>query len=228
VATGCGANGGYAEYIVVPQAAAFAIPEVFADEEAAPLLCAGGVGFRALRMAAISDGQTLGFYGFGASAHLVLAMARHRYPNSMMCVITRTREKQRFARELGAHWAGPPGSSPPRAFDAVIDTTPVWSAIAEGLELLAPGGRMVVNAIRKTDGDKDALLRIGYDTHLWMEKNLVTVANVTGADISAALEQAAEIPLRPTVQTYPLEEANQALTDLAIGAGKGAKVLTLW
>jgi propanol-preferring alcohol dehydrogenase len=226
-ATGRDAHGGYAEYMVAPAGSVYPIPEAFADTEAAPLLCAGGVGYRSLRLAGLRDGRTLGFYGFGASAHLVIQMARHEYPSARLCVFTRSASKQEFARELGAHWAGAPGDEPPEPFDALIDTTPVWRAIEEGMRVLAPGGRLVVNAIRKEDEDKEALLGVQYLSHVWLEKELISVANVTPADIRRALEVAALVPIRPTVETYPLEAANRALVELKEGVGRGAKVLVV-
>lgn len=226
-ATGRDVDGGYAERIVVPERSAYPIPERFTDEEAAPLLCAGGVGYRSLRRTNLREEGILGFFGFGASAHLVLQMARHEYPDAGLFVFTRSNEKQDFARSLGADWAGPPGSDPPELLDAIIDTTPVWGPVVEGLRLLLPGGRLVVNAIRKEDGDKEALARMDYQNHLWLEKELTTVANVTRDDIRRALEVAAEIPIRPTVERYPLEEANRALRELKEGRGRGAKVLTI-
>lgn len=225
VSTGRDANGGYAEYMVVPETSAYPISEIYGDGEAAPLLCAGGVGYRALRLAGISDGQSLGLYGFGASAHLVLQMARYLYPSSHLAVVTRSKDKQDFALKLGADWAGPPGSTPPEPLDALIDTTPVWSAVVEGLERLAPAGRLVVNAIRKEDRDKSELSRLSYATHLWNEKQLTTVANVTRADIADALKVCAEASIYPTVEHYPLRDANRALVDLKFGSSMGAKVL---
>jgi propanol-preferring alcohol dehydrogenase len=226
-ATGRDANGGYAEYMTAPEASAYPIPEVFGDAEAAPLLCAGGVGYRSLARTGLTDGQTLGFFGLGASAHLVVQMARYEYPNARLFVFTRSAEKQGFARHLGADWAAAPGTEPPAPLDAIIDTTPVWQPIEQGLRMLAPGGRMVINAIRKEDADKSALLGLDYGRHLWMEKELTTVANVTRGDIRRALEVAARIPIRPTVETYALEDANQALGELKAGHGRGAKVLAI-
>lgn len=250
VATGRDVNGGYAEYMVVPEDSAFPIPEVFTDEQAAPLLCAGAVGYRSLRLADIENGQSLGFYGFGVSAHLVLQMAGHRYPDSKLSVISRSAAKQKLARNLGADWAGPPGSklpglmppgsvfpraaapsarsggaTSPIQLDAIIDTTPLWRPIEEGMRLLAPGGKLIVNAIGKIDTDKAALSDIHYQSHLWMEKQLISVANVTRSDIREALKLAAEIPIRPTIEPYQLEDANRALYELNAGIGRGAKVL---
>ncbi|MFP4068116.1 MAG: zinc-dependent alcohol dehydrogenase family protein [Spirochaetota bacterium] len=226
-ATGRDADGGYAEYVVVPERSAHPIPDVFEDSEAAPLLCAGAVGYRALLRANLSPDGTLGFFGFGASAHLVLQMARHLYPEARMFVFTRSGVKQRFARSLGAHWAGAPGSEPPEALDAAIDTTPVWEPILEALRILAPGGRLVVNAIRKEGYDRQKLAEIDYARHLWEEKELTTVANVTREDIRHALETAAEVPVHPTVKPYTLREAGRALIDLKYGRTTGAGVLII-
>jgi propanol-preferring alcohol dehydrogenase len=226
-ATGRDANGGYAEYLTVPERSAYPIPDAFGDTEAAPLLCAGGVGYRALALSGMEDGRALGFYGFGASAHLVIQMARHEYPNARICVFTRSRSKESFARELGADWAGEPGSDPPVALDAIIDTTPVWTPLEQGLRVLAPGGRFVINAIRKRGTDKAVLAQLEYERHLWMEKEIKSVANVTPHDVRSALRIAAEIAIKPTVTTYPLEEANRALADLKEGKGHGALVLVV-
>ena len=227
LATGRDADGGYAEYMRVPEEFAHPIPPMISAAEAAPLLCAGGVGYRSLRLAGIQNGGTLGFYGLGASAHLVIQMARHEYPDASLYVFTRSESKQEFARGLGADWSGAPGDEPPSLMDAVIDTTPVWRPIEEGLRLLGPGGRLVVNAIRKINADRDALGDIHYHTHLWMERELTTVANVTREDIRRALAVAAEIPIRPTVETYGLEDANRALVELKESEGRGAKVLVM-
>ena len=151
-ATGRDANGGYAEYMIVPEAFTYPIPAAFSDAEAAPLLCAGAVGYRSLRLAGLQDGQRLGLTGFGASAHLVLQAARRLYPNSPVFVFSRSEGEQAFARELGAAWAGDTGASAPQPLNAIIDTTPVWQPVVEALRNLAPGGRLVINAIRKEEG----------------------------------------------------------------------------
>ena len=153
-ATGRDVNGGYAEYMVVPADSAFRIPDSFTDAEAAPLLCAGAIGYRSLKLSGIQDGQSLGLTGFGASAHLVLKMASHRYPGSKVYVFARSEKEQEFARELGATWAGSTEDSPGDLLDAIIDTTPVWKPVVEALKNLKPGGRLVINAIRKEEVDK--------------------------------------------------------------------------
>jgi propanol-preferring alcohol dehydrogenase len=224
-ATGRDAHGGYAGYMTAPADFVYRIPEAFSDVEAAPLLCAGAIGYRSLKLADLRDGQTLGLTGFGASAHLVLMMARHRYPNSRVLVFARNPEERAFALELGAAWAGDTGDEPQARADAIIDTTPVWSPIVAALKNLAPGGRLVVNAIRKEEVDKDQLLRLDYPAHLWMEKEIKSVANVARSDVREFLALAAEIPIRPEVEEYPLEEANRALRELKTRRVRGAKVL---
>ncbi len=226
-ATGRDVNGGYAEYMTVPETYAYPIPEAFSDIEAAPLLCAGAVGFRSLRLTGIRDGQRLGLTGFGGSAHLVLQLTRHLFPTAGVYVFARDPEARAFALELGAVWAGGTTDRSPVALDAMIDTTPAWRPVVEALANLKPGGRLVINAIRKEDRDKDALLGLSYHDHLWMEKEIKSVANVTHLDIAEFLPIAAQIPLRPAVQTYRLEEANRALLELKHGPVRGAKVLLI-
>jgi propanol-preferring alcohol dehydrogenase len=224
-ATGRDADGGYAEYTVVPADFAFRIPDVFTDAEAAPLFCAGAIGYRSLRLTGIRNGRTLGLTGFGASAHLVLKMARQRYPDSRVFVFARSEKEREFARELGAVWAGNTEEAPPEKLDCIIDTTPAWKPVVEALKNLRSGGRLVINAIRKEETDKAYLLKLDYPRHLWMEKEIKSVANVAGRDIGEFIELAARIPIKPEVQEYPLEEANRALMELKTGKIRGAKVL---
>ena len=226
-ATGRDADGGYAEYMTVPEAFAHPIPPALSDVEAAPLLCAGAIGYRSLRLTGLQDGRNLGLTGFGASAHLVLKLARHSYPRSKVFVFARSERERAFALELGADWAGATEDAPPERLDAVIDTTPVWKPVVEALRHLAPGGRLVINAIRKEDTDKDELLRLDYPIHLWMEKEIKSVANVARGDVRAFLDTAAEAGIRPEVETYPLPEANVALIELKLRRIRGAKVLKI-
>ncbi|QDU75800.1 Alcohol dehydrogenase [Bremerella volcania] len=226
-ATGRDVNGGYAEFMTVPSDYAYPIPSSFSDAEAAPLLCAGAIGYRAVRLTGIKDGRTLGLTGFGGSAHLVLQMVRHQFPRTKIFVFARDPDQQVFARELGAEWAGHTTDRAPVPLDAIIDTTPAWQPVVEGLANLAPGGRLVINAIRKEDADKERLLQLSYHEHLWMEREVKTVANITHYDIREFLPLAAEISLRSTVTAYPLEEANRALMELKQGSVKGAKVLLM-
>jgi propanol-preferring alcohol dehydrogenase len=226
-ATGRDVNGGYAEYMTVPAAYAYPLPEVFSDEQAAPLLCAGAIGYRALRLSNLRDGDCLGLTGFGGSAHLVLQLVRHQYPDTEVFVFAREEGAREFARSMGAVWAGDTADRSPKPCQAIIDTTPAWKPVVEALANLAPGGRLVINAIRKEDGDKRQLLELSYHDHLWMEREIKSIANITARDIAEFLDIAAEIPMRPTVETYALEEANRALVDLKRGPVRGAKVLRI-
>jgi propanol-preferring alcohol dehydrogenase len=226
-ATGRDANGGYAEMMIVPAAFAYPIPDVFSDVEAAPLLCAGAIGYRSVALTGLRDGDTLGLTGFGASAHLVLMMVRHRFPRSRVFVFTRSAEEREFARQLGAVWAGDIADRAPEHLAAIIDTTPAWRPVVESLASLQPGGRLVVNAIRKEERDKGALLRLDYPAHLWMEKQVTSVANVARSDVRQFLQLAAEIPMKPEVELYPLADANRALVDIKERRIRGAKVLVV-
>jgi len=225
VATGRDINGGYAQYMTVREDFAHPIPYIFSDAEAAPLLCAGAIGYRSLRLCNLQDGRNLGLVGFGASGHLVLKMARHRYPKTAVFVFARAESERAFALELGAAWAGNVGDASPETLDAAIDTTPVWRPVVEALKNLGPGGRLVINAIRKEEADKEYLLQLDYPAHLWMEKELKSVANVARRDVREFLALAAEMGLKPEVQEYPLDEANRALVDLKTRGVRGAKVL---
>lgn len=226
-ATGRDAHGGYAEYMTVSEEFAYPIPEIFSDVEAAPLLCAGAIGYRSLRLTNLKDGQNLGLTGFGASAHLVLQLTRYLYSRAKIFVFARSETERAFAKELNAVWAGDIGAESPEKLDAIIDTTPVWRPIVESLKNLERGGRLVINAIRKEDSDKSVLTQLDYATHLWLEKEIKSVANVTRRDVREFLELAAQIPIKPEVQVYKLEEANQALLDLKARKIRGAKVLKI-
>ncbi len=226
-ATGRDVNGGYAQYMVVPETFAYPIPSVFTDEEAAPLLCAGAIGYRSIELTNLKEGQRLGLTGFGASGHLVLKMVRHKFPNMPVYVFARSKQEQEFAIQLGAAWAGDTEDESPQKLDAIIDTTPVWKPVLEALKNLAPGGRLVVNAIRKEETDKETLLKLNYPSHLWMEKEIKSVANVARSDVQEFLELAARIPIEPEVETFDLEDANRALLELKQRKIRGAKVLKI-
>jgi len=226
-ATGRDANGGYAQYMTVSGDFAYPIPDVFSDTEAAPLLCAGAIGYRSLKLSGLKDGQNLGLTGFGASAHLVLKMVKHKYPDTNIYVFARSEKEQIFAKELGAVWAGDTEENSPVKLDSIIDTTPVWKPIVEAMKNLEPGGRLVINAIRKEEIDKEYLLKLNYPTHLWMEKEIKSVANVASDDVSEFIKLAAEIPIKPEVQEYRLGEANKALLELKEQKIRGAKVLKI-
>ena len=227
MATGRDANGGYAEYICVPESSAFIIPDGFTDAEAAPLLCGGAIGYRSLMLANIKNGDTLGLTGFGASGHQVLQLSKYLYPCSKVFVFSRNEKEQQFALSLGAEWAGDTSTQPPELLSAIIDTTPVWKPVIESLGFLKAGGRLVINAIRKEDKDKEQLLKLDYQQHLWMEKEIKSVANITARDIEEFLQIADVMNLKPTVTTYPLEDANKALLELKRGTSNGAKVLII-
>ncbi|MCX7984932.1 MAG: zinc-dependent alcohol dehydrogenase family protein [Bacteroidetes bacterium] len=226
-ATGRDVHGGYAEYLVVPEQYAYKIPEAIDSAHAAPLLCAGAIGYRSLSLTNIRDGQCLGFSGFGASAHLVLQMVKALYPNTRIYVFARSTTERQFAYQLGAHWAGDFHEEPPEKLHAIIDTTPVWKPIVSTLRTLLPGGRMVINAIRKENDDINSLLELKYERDLWMEKEIITVANVTRMDVQTILQLAGQIPLLPTIEQYPFLEANRALLELKRGSVRGAKVLVM-
>jgi propanol-preferring alcohol dehydrogenase len=224
-ATGRDANGGYAEFTTVSQDYAYPIPDFSDDAHAAPLMCAGAIGYRALKLTGIEDGQRLGLTGFGGSGHQVLQLARHLYPNSEISVFARDADARDFALELGAVWTGDTADRAPDPLDAIIDTTPAWKPIVEALKNLAPGGRLVINAIRKEAGDQDYLLHLNYHDDLWLEREIKSVANITADDIREFLPIAAEVPIRPEIELYDLEDANRALIELKRGPVRGAKVL---
>lgn len=226
IATGRDANGGYAEYMTVPGHYVYPIPAAFSDAEAAPLLCAGAIGYRSLRLTGLQDGMRLGLTGFGASGHLVLKMARYTFPRSEIYVFARSGAERRFALELGAVWAGESQQPAPHRLDAIIDTTPAWAPVVHALANLEAGGRLVINAIRKED-DKHHLLELDYPAHLWLEKEIKSVANITRRDVYEFLSLAAAMQLKPEVQLYPLTEANRALVELKTGKIRGAKVLQI-
>ncbi len=226
-ATGRDADGGYAEFTTVPEAFAFMIPKSFSDAEAAPLLCAGAIGYRSLRLANMKDGDTIGLAGFGASAHLVLKMVQHLYPKTEIYVFSRTEGERTFAKELGAIWTGDSEEKSPEKLHAVIDTTPAWKPVVSAMKNLEKGGRLVINAIRKEERDKDAIHAIDYNRDLWMEKEVKSVANITRSDVENFLKLAAEIPIKPEIQEYPLENANIALLELKERKIRGAKVLKI-
>ncbi len=226
-ATGRDVNGGYAEFMVVPQGFVHPIPEAFSAVEAAPLLCAGAIGYRSLRLAMLQGESPLGLTGFGASAHLVLKLVRHLHPQLPVFIFARSEKERQFALELGATWAGVSDQPAPHQMQAIIDTTPAWKPVVDALAQLEPGGRLVVNAIRKEKGDRAQLAGIDYPRDLWLEKTIQSVANVTRGDVREFLALAAEIPLHPQVEEYPLEEANRALLELKQGQIRGAKVLRI-
>jgi len=223
--TGKDAYGGYAQYTVVAEDFAYPIPEGFTDLKAAPLLCAGVIGYRALRLSGMEDGKVLGLYGFGASAHIVIQVAKYEYPDGRVFVFTRPNQRghQDLARELGADWIGATGDTPPEKLNCAIDFTPVGEPVREALRNLQKGGRVVVNAIRKTT----PIPELDYTEHLWYEKEVKSVANVTRRDAQEFLPLAAEIPIVAESQEFGLEEANEALVLLKEGKIRGAAVMSM-
>lgn len=227
LATGRDKNGGYAEYMVASYKYIYPIPDFYSDVEAAPLLCAGAVGNRSINLSGLTDGQKLGLMGFGASAHLVLKMVKHVFPDSQVFVFSRNSEEREFAGQLGATWAGDISEKSPEKLHSIIDTTPAWMPVIKSLENLEKGGRLVINAIRKENQDKNVLNQLSYEKHLWLEKEIKTVANITGKDVKDFLNLAASSAIKPKCREYRLEEANKALSDLKNKSIKGAKVLVM-
>lgn len=227
-ATGRDKNGGYAEYMKALAHYVHAIPDNFTDAQAAPLLCAGAVGYRALCQSNIQNSECLGLMGFGASAHLVLQMARHKFPETKIYVFARKKEERDFARSLGAFWTGDILEIPPTPLHAIIDTTPVWTPVVSALQNLKAGGRLVINALSKENVDKHILLKLDYTEHLWLEKEIKTIANVTRRDVREFLALASAMSLQPEIEEYKLEDANQALIDLKTKSIHGAKILRIW
>ena len=178
-------------------------------------------------MTDIKDGQTLGLTGFGGSGHICLALARHLFPSSKIFVFARNAKTRAFALDLGANWAGSTIDNPPEDCDAIIDTTPAWTPVLASLAVLKPGGRLVINAIRKERHDTsiDVLQTMSYTKHLWMEKQIKSVANVSSKDSFEFLQIAAEIPLKPQVTVFQLSDANKALRLLKAGGVQGCFVL---
>jgi len=226
-ATGRDVNGGYAEYMKIRADFVHPIPDSFSDSQAAPLLCAGAIGYRALRLSNLQNDRSLGLMGFGGSNHLVLKLTKHKFPNARVFVFSRNPQEREFALSLGAAWAGALDEIPPEEMDSIIDTTPAWGADLEALKRLKPGGRLVINAIRKEDTDKDAFRTLDYPSQLWMEKELKSVANVTRADVREFLVTAAEAGIKPEFQEYELKDANRALLEMKQGKIRGAKVLII-
>lgn len=224
-ATGRDVDGGYAEFMKVRYDFLHPIPDSLSDSEAAPLLCAGAIGYRSLRLSNLQDGRSLGLMGFGGSNHLVLKMARHKFPNSNIFVFSRSEAEREFALSLGATWAGTIDSVPPELLDSIIDTTPVWRPDMEALERLQPGGRLVINAIRKQYTDREVLSTLDYPSQLWMEKEIKSVANVTRQDVREFLSLAVEAGIKPEFQEYELKDVNQALMEMKQGKIRGAKVI---
>jgi propanol-preferring alcohol dehydrogenase len=222
--TGKDVDGGYAEYMVVSEDFAYRIPEVFSDSQSAPLLCAGVIGYRAVSLSEITDGQTIGLFGFGASAHIVIQIIKHKFPKSSVFVFTRSGEHKELAKSLGADWAGSPVEQPPEKINRAIDFTPVGQSIPNALLVMEKGGRLVINAIRKSM----PVPQLDYAKCLWLEKEIKSVANVTRRDAEQFLPLAAQIPIVPRVREFELAQANDGLILLKQAKIRGAAVLRLF
>ena len=215
--TGYTVDGGYAEWIVAPEAFVYPIPSEFPDEQAAPLLCAGIIGYRCLRLAEVARGAKLGFYGFGAAAHVAIQVAR--YWGVDVFASTRDARHQRLAMELGAKWAGGTLDAPPEKLDAAIVFAPAGEVVPAALKALRKGGRLILGGIHMSD-----IPSFSYDL-LYEERMIRSVANNTRRDGEEFLALAAKIPIHTHVQVFPLSEANRALNALKNDAIEGAAVL---
>ncbi len=218
--TGYRVDGGYAEYAVVPERFAYPIPAAFGDEEAAPLLCAGIIGYRALRLSGIQPGQRLGLYGFGASAHIAIQIARHWGCEVYVCSLRA--EHQRLARELGAQWVGGAADKPPAPLHGAIMFAPAGELVPPALRALERGGTLALAGIHMSQ-----VPPLEYDRDLFGERVLRSVTANTKQDGEDLLREAAAIPIRPRTQSFPLEEANRALQALKAGTIRGAGVLNV-
>ena len=215
--TGYQLNGGFAEYCVADARYCFPIPQHYNDLQAAPLLCAGLIGYRSYRL--VEDCECIGLYGFGAAAHLLIQIARYRGQRVMAFTRPGDRQAQQFALELGADWAGNSGQEPPGRLDGAIIFAPAGELVPEALRRVRKGGRVVCAGIHMTP-----IPSFSYDI-LWGERELVSVANLTRRDGEEFLPLAAEIPIETTVHPYSLEQANEALEDLRQGRFTGAAVI---
>ncbi|HMB08119.1 MAG TPA: zinc-dependent alcohol dehydrogenase family protein [Isosphaeraceae bacterium] len=218
--TGYHADGGYAEAAVVPEAFAYEIPEVFSDVEAAPLLCAGIIGYRALKRSQVPDGGNLGLIGFGSSAHVVIQIARHR--GCKVFVVTRGEGHREHARQMGGDWVGASAAAVPEKLDSVIVFAPAGELVPTALALLKKGGTAALAGIYMTQ-----VPPLDYETHLFYEKNVHSVTANTRDDGRELLAEAARIPIRPHITPYPLAEANRALQDLKSDRINGTGVLVM-
>lgn len=218
--TGWDADGGYAEAATVPEAFAYALPDAFDDEHAAPLLCAGIIGYRALRRSGVQPGQRLGVYGFGGSAHLAAQIAVHE--GVTVHVLTRSERAQHHALELGAASAAGPFDAPPQALDAAILFAPAGELVPVALEALDRGGVLAIAGIHVT-----AIPPLDYHAHLFQEREVRSVTANTRRDGEEFLQLAARVPVEVTIAPYPLGAADRALADLAAGRVTGAAVLRL-
>lgn len=218
--TGYHVNGGYTEYIVISEKFAYPIPSIFSDQEAAPLLCAGIIGYRALRLSEIKPGQRLGLIGFGASAHVAIQVAIHW--GCEVYVFSRGEEHRELARKLGASWTGTSNEDPPAKLDSIVNFTPAGPTVLDGMRFLDKGGTQALAGIYMSP-----VPEMDYIKYLYHERTLRSVANATRQDGNELLKIAAEIPIKTTTQIFPLEDANQALQLLKDSKIDGAAVLQI-
>ncbi len=218
--TGYHVDGGYAERMVSAADFTYRIPESFSDEEATPLLCAGIIGYRALRLSDLEKGETLGLFGFGASAHMVIQVARHW--NCAVYVFTRSEAHRKLAKELGASWTGGAEDKPPAKLDRAISFAPAGEVVLAALHHLRKGGTLSINAIYL-----DKIPEMDYNKHIYYEKTVKSVASSTRQDAEEFLAIASEIPIRSEIEIFPLKEANKALHLLKESRINGAGVLRI-
>ena len=221
--TGKDTDGGYAEFMVIGEDFAYSIPNQFTDSQAAPLLCAGVIGYRTLRLADITDGQKIGLFGFGASAHIVIQIIKYKFPDSPVFVFTKTEKHAELAKKLGAVWTGRSGDKPPEMLNKIMDFTPVGECVRDALGVLERGGRLIINAIRK----ETPVPPLDYAEYLWLEKEIKSVANVTRRDAEEFLPLAAQIPITPTIEEFSLEQANDVLCSIKNSRLRAAAVLII-
>jgi propanol-preferring alcohol dehydrogenase len=221
--TGKDADGGYAELTVIDENYAYPVPEKFTDSQTAPLLCAGVVGYRTLRLTGVTDGERIGLFGFGASAHIVIQVIKHKFPNCSVYVFTKTAQHGKLAEQLGAVWTGRSGDKPPVKMNRIMDFTPVGECVKDALGVLERGGRLVINAIRK----ETPVPPLEYSEYLWLEKEIKSVANVTRQDAEEFLPLAARIPIVPTIEEFSLSKANEVLSMIKNSKLRAAAVLKI-
>jgi propanol-preferring alcohol dehydrogenase len=221
--TGKDADGGYAELMVIDENFAYPVPERFTDSQTAPLLCAGVIGYRTLRLAGVTNGEKIGLFGFGASAHIVIQVIKYKFPNSSVYVFTKTAQHGKLAEQLGAVWTGRSGDTPPVKLNRIMDFTPVGECVKDALGVLERGGRLVINAIRK----ETPVPPLEYSEYLWLEKEIKSVANVTRQDAEEFLPLAAQIPIVPTIEEFPLSKANEVLSMIKNSKLRAAAVLKI-
>ncbi|MBI4405697.1 MAG: zinc-dependent alcohol dehydrogenase family protein [Deltaproteobacteria bacterium] len=218
--TGYHAHGGFAEFATVDENYAYQIPAIFSDAEAAPLLCAGIIGYRALKRSQLPAKGTLGIFGFGSSAHVIIQIAKHR--GHQICVVSRSENHRKLAEDLGADWVGDSTGTLPAMLDSVIIFAPVGTVVPSALSVTKRGGTVVLAGIYLSD-----IPPLNYEKHLFYERNLCSVTANTRVDGIECLSQAAEIPIRPKVTVFPLEEGNRALQDLKADKISGTGVLVI-